>query len=189
MSTKTAWKSPKLFPFLKKVIARKLLIIASSQFYHNLTKLKKLIYSCIINFIKKNDLPCENQFGFRKNSSTTFVINSTYDKFINNVDQNLHTSCLSLDLSKAFNAVDYEILLNKLYHNCGIRGKPLDILTSYLCNRYQCTNVCNFMSLYTTLSCWVPKGSCLGPLLFSLYLNDTPLIPNFDTTLFADDIS
>ena len=81
---------------------------------------------------------CENQFGFRKNSSTVFAINSIYDKFINNIDQNLYTCCLFLDLSKA---VDHEILLNKLYRNSGIRGKPLDLLTSYLKNRYQYTNV------------------------------------------------
>ena len=70
--------------------------------------LEKLIYSRIINFIEKNDLLCENQFGFRKNSSTIFAINSIYDKFINNIDQNLYTCCLFLDLSKAFDTIDHE---------------------------------------------------------------------------------
>ena len=70
---------------------------------------EKLIYSHIINFIEKNDLLCENQFGFRKNSSTIFAINSIYDKFINNIDQNLYTCCLFLDLSKAFHMVDHDI--------------------------------------------------------------------------------
>ena len=94
--------------------------------------LEKLIYSRIINFIEKNDLLCENQFGFRKNSSAIFAINSIYDKFINNIDQNLCTCCLFLDLSKAFDTVDHDILLDKLYRNFGIRGKSLDLLTSYL---------------------------------------------------------
>ena len=120
--------------------------------------LEKLIYSRIINFIEKNDLLCENQFGFRKNSSTIFAINSIYDKFINNIDQNLYTCCLFLDLSKAFDTVDHDILLDKLYHNFGIRGKPLDLLTSYLKNRYQYTNVRQFMSSYTKVSCGVPPG-------------------------------
>ena len=103
--------------------------------------LEKLIYSRIINFIEKNDLLCENQFGFRKNSSTIFAINSMYDKIINNVDQNLYTCCLFLDLSKTFDTVDHDTLLDKLYRNFEIRGKPLDLLTSYLKNRsiYQCT--------------------------------------------------
>ena len=98
--------------------------------------LEKLIYSHIINFIEKNDLLCENQFGFRKNSSTIFAINSIYDKFINNIDQNLYTCCLFLDLSKAFDTVDYEVLLYILYRNFGVRDKPLGLLTSYLKNRY-----------------------------------------------------
>ena len=74
--------------------------------------LEKLIYSRIINFIEKNDLLSENQFGFLKNSSTIFAINSIYDKFINNIDQNLYTCCLFLDLSKAFHTVDHDILWN-----------------------------------------------------------------------------
>ena len=69
----------------------------------------------------------------------------------------------------------------------GIRGKTLDLLTSYLKNRYQYTNVRKFMSSYTKVSCGVPQGSCLGPLLFLLYINDISLISNFDATLFADD--
>ena len=91
---------------------------------------------------------CENQFGFQKNFSSVIAINSTYDKFINNVDQNLYTCCLFLDLSKAFDTVDHNICLNKLYHYFGICTKPLDLLTSYLNNTYQYTNVCNFMSSY-----------------------------------------
>ena len=87
---------------------------------------EKLIYSCMINFIEKNGLLCENQFGFQKNSSAIFAINLIYDKFINNIDQNLYTCCLFLDLSKAFDRVDYDILLDKLYHNFGIHSKPLD---------------------------------------------------------------
>ena len=92
-----------------------------------------------------------------------------------------------MDLSKAFDTIDHDILLDKLYHNFGIRGKPLDLLTSYLKNRYQYANVRKFMSSYAKVSCGVPQGSCLGPLLFLLYINDISLISNFDTTSFADD--
>ena len=144
--------------------------------------LEKLIYSRIINFIEKNDLLGENQFGFRRNSSTIFAINSIYDKFINNIDQNLYKCCLFLDLSKAFDTVDHDILLDRLYRNFEIRSKPLNLLTSYLKNRYQYTNVRKFMSSYTKVSCGVPQGSCLGPLLFLLSINDVSLISNFDTT-------
>ena len=72
--------------------------------------------------------------------------------------------------------------LNKLFCNFGIRSKPLYLLTSYLNNRYQYTNKHNYMSSYSKVSCWVSKGSCLGLLLFLLYINENPLISNFDTT-------
>ena len=66
--------------------------------------LEKLIYSRIINFVEKNDLLCENQFIFRENSSTIFAINSIYDKFISNIDQNLYeyTCCLIFGFIKGF---------------------------------------------------------------------------------------
>ena len=118
-------KIAEVIPIFKKGDRRK----ASS--YHPISVLsqfdkilEELIYSRIINFIEKNDLPCENQFGLRKNSSTIFAINSIYDKFINNIDQNLYTCCLFLNLSKAFDMVDHVILLDKVYRNFGIRGKP-----------------------------------------------------------------
>ena len=92
-----------------------------------------------------------------------------------------------MDLSKVFDTIDHDILLDKLYRNFGIRGKLLDLLTSYLKNRYQYTNVRKFMSSYTKVSCGVLQGSPLGLLLFLIYINDISLISNFDTTLFADD--
>ena len=128
--------------------------------------LEKLIYSRIINFIEKNDLLCENQFGFRKNSSTILAINSIYDKFINNIDQNLYTCCLFLDLSKAFDTVDHDILLDKLYRNFGIRGKPLNLLTSYLKNRYQYTNVRKFMTYIPKYHAGYPRDLALGSYFF-----------------------
>ena len=76
-------------------------------------------------------------------------------------------------------------MLNKLYCNFGIRGKRLDVLTNYLSNRYQYTNKINFMSPYNKVLCGVPQGSCLGLLLFVLYINDIQLISNFDTTLLC----
>ena len=101
-----------------------------------------------------------------KNSLIVFAINLIYNKFINNIDQNLYTCGLFRELPKAFDMVDQNIFLNKLYHNFEICSKPLNLLTSYINNRYLYTNVHNFMSSYRKVSSEVPQGSCLKLLLF-----------------------
>ena len=84
-------------------------------------------------------------------------------------------------------AVDHVILLHKLLNHFGVRGVPHDLLKSYLTNRFQRTTILNSTSNKLELSCDVPHGSCLGPLLFLLYVNDLPLTSKFHTTRFADD--
>ena len=94
----------------------------------------------------------EQNFLFYLNN---IAINSIYDKFINNIDQNLYICCLFLDLIEAFDTIVHDILLYKLCHKFKIMGKPLDSLTSDLNTRYEYTNVSNFMSLYTKASCGI----------------------------------
>ena len=69
----------------------------------------------------------------------------------------------------------------------GIRGLPLQLLKSYLNNRLQFTVVNYTKSKFNHVTCGVPQGSTLAPLLFLLYINDMPLVSNFNTKLFADD--
>ena len=93
---------------------------------------------------------------------------------------------LYLDLTKAFDTVDHGILLSKL-ERYGVRGIALDLLKSYLSNRYQFTYINGIQSSLQLIKCGVPQGSILGPLLFLLYINDLPMASDLGITLFADD--
>ena len=92
-----------------------------------------------------------------------------------------------LDLKKAFDTVDHDILIKKLSYY-GLNGKELSLLQSYLTNRSQCCSVSGKVSNFSSISCGVPQGSILGPLLFIIYMNDLQQVTdNCDISMYADD--
>ena len=90
-------------------------------------------------------------------------------------------------MSKAFDTVDHNILIWKLENYFGIRGPALNLMKSYLANRYQYVKIDDCMSSLQKVTCGIPQGSSLGPLLFLMYVKDLPKSSEFSTTLFADD--
>ena len=119
--------------------------------------------------------------------STTQTICNIQKKIIKNIDCSLCTCCVFLDLTKTFDYANHAILLHKMEHNFGVRGLLLQLLKSYLSNRYQYTVINNYKSSMLKVSCGIPQESSLKQLLFLFYMNDLPQVNRFDTTLFSDN--
>ena len=148
---------------------------------------EKVMYSRIIDFLNKYKFFVKSQFGFRKDHSTYMPLLVLIDEIVNALDSGEVAVGVFLDFSKAFDTVNHKILLSKLFHY-GIRDKAYAWLESYLCNRVQFVSYNGFKSTKNTITCGVPQGSILGPLLFLIYINDLSKICQFTNPfLFADD--
>ena len=126
------------------------------------------MYNRIISYLEKFSILYNNQFGFRSKHSTIHALLLLTDKIQRSIDNGTYSCGIFLDLSKAFDTVDHKILLTKLEYY-GIRGVVNDWFASYLSNRRQFVSCFGTDSDYHTVSCGVPEGSVLGPLLFLLY--------------------
>ena len=143
----------------------------------------------LAGFLRKNGIIYKHQYGFQENKSTSLAILELQSQLINNIEKGLFSCCMFLDLSKAFDTVNHNILLTKLEH-CGIRGLALPWFKSYLTERKQVVIVNGVTSSEKEIRCGVPQGSALGPLLFLLYIYDIcNSSKDLDFRLFADDTS
>ena len=126
---------------------------------------EKVMYSRLLSFIENHNLLFQYQFGFRQMHSSYMALMIMMDKITAAMDRGDLVVGMFLVFSKAFDTVKHEILIDKLYHY-GIRGTALDWFKSYLCYRRQFITYNSVSSNTKVISCGVPQGSILGPLLF-----------------------
>lgn len=148
---------------------------------------EKAIYSRLFTYFESKNIIVNNQYGFRQNHSTHMALLDMYDRLSTAIDRNEYAVGVFIDLSKAFDTLNHNILLEKLEHY-GVRGVASKLLQNYLKNRYQYVSLNGTSSTMREILCGVPQGSILGPLLFLVYINDIINCSNIlQFILFADD--
>ena len=148
---------------------------------------EKIVYRQLYSYFASYKLFYNSQHGFKKKHSTETAALEFIDRILQILDSGKIPFAIYLDLSKAFDTLDHDILLHKLRHY-GVDGTPLNWFQSYLKGRCQYVQFDDTRSKLSNISTGVPQGSILGPLLFIIYVNDMPWASSkFNSILYADD--
>ena len=148
--------------------------------------LERIVHNQVYFYLGENNMIYKQQSGFRQSFSTKTTLTFLTDSIRFNTDNGFYTGLVLIDLQKAFDTVDHELLLTKLCA-IGFNKSTVSWFKSYLSNRAQYVDVNGSISSRGNLTCGVPQGSILGPLLFLIYVNDMVTSVDCDLYLYADD--
>ena len=146
------------------------------------------MYNRLYTHVTSNNLLYEKQFGFQNNCSTEFAILQLTKEIYNSFNNKEFTIGVFVDLRKAFDTVNHDILVKKLEY-IGLANTNLKWFKDYLDNRKQSVSFGNNRkSSLQNINCGVPQGSIIGPLLFLIYVNDLCNVSqSIQPIMFADD--
>ena len=132
---------------------------------------EKCVHNQLITFLEENHLLSSSQFGYRKNRNTELAATLLLDDIRRNMDNGEMTGSIFIDLSKAFDTLGHAQIIECL-QSCGVRGIEKELFLNYLFGRKQTVVIGNERSPPESVTCGVPQGSILGPLLFLVTFND-----------------
>ena len=148
--------------------------------------LEKHLKTKLHSHFNKYNLFHPNQSGFREKHSCHTALTNLVEKWHENINNDQLTGVIFLDFQKAFDVIDHTLLSRKL-NLYGLASNAVELLFSFLSNRRQAVFKNSEMSQFMPVSYGVPQGSILGPIIFSIYINDLPLHISSECELFADD--
>ena len=149
--------------------------------------LERIVYNQLYRYLTMNNLISSQQSGFRSLHSTVTALLHATDNWAFNIDKGNINTVVFLDLKKAFDTVDHDILLSKL-EPYGIKDSTYNFFKSYLNIRTQKCVVNGSISESKSLAFGIPQGTILGPLLFILYINDLPnCLENSEPQMYTND--
>ena len=145
---------------------------------------ENLLYKQLHESLSSKKILNKHQWGFRSLHSTALELIDCTSDWLINIDRGMTNFTVFLDIRKAFDTIDHNILLTKLNYY-GISNEDLQLFVSYLCDRRQCCNINGHVSSFKTIKYGVPQGTILGPIL---YMNDlSSCLSNGHMIMYADD--
>ena len=157
-----------------------------SMLYILLKVFERIVLNQLDEYLAHDNLLYDLQSGFRSSYSTDTCLIYLHDYIRDQCDMGRYTGMVLLDLQKAFDTVNHDILLSKL-HPLGVSVNSVGWFRSYLSGRKQVVDVSGTMSSECNITCGVPQGSILGPLLFLIYVIVMPAAVKCKLMLYADD--
>ena len=150
--------------------------------------MEKILYVQIQEYFTSNGLTTKYQHAYRQGHSTSTALTQMTDDWLREIDDSKVVAAVMLDFSAAFDVIDHELLIKKRI-SYGFTPTAVTLIKSYLSSRTQRVYYNGILSQSSShLTCGVPQGSCLGPLLFSIFTNDlSSAVKNASIVMYADD--